>query len=408
MKLPAIYSTIGDWEYYVCSMTFKEINNSVSRITNELHRSEKLSELLQRAITSNYKKIADYIQQHDERFFNAIVLAVYEGAPQFIEVDFMYEGIQYGKMGLLDFTGGEIIFPVDGQHRVEGIKKVLETNQTYEADNIPVIFIGHSNSSEGMKRTRKLFTTLNRYAKPVRKSEIIALEEDDIVAITTRHLVENHRLFKEDHISLATTLQTNDNTSITTIETLYDCTDMLLINYLKEKEYRISKENFKKVRPSPEDINEFQAICEEFWDIFISTFNDVSNYLETNETNTQLFRNSNGGNLLFRPVGLSPFIKSVSIIKERTNETYREILGKMNLINMNLNEQPWKYVLWNEAENKVRSGNSTLARYLFLFLYEKYNEVEVLRNNEKVKLVEKYSNNTNLEVSLVTEALSEL
>ena len=48
-----------------------------------------------------------------------------------------------------------------------------------------------------MERTRRLFTTLNRYAKPVKKSEIIALDEDDIIAIITRELVEKYPLFRE-------------------------------------------------------------------------------------------------------------------------------------------------------------------------------------------------------------------
>ena len=49
--------------------------------------------------------------------------------------------------------------------------------------------------SEGYERTRRLFSTLNRYAKPVGKKDIIALDEDDSVAIVTRLLVEDHPLF---------------------------------------------------------------------------------------------------------------------------------------------------------------------------------------------------------------------
>ena len=79
-----------------------------------------------------------------------------------------------------------------------------------------------------MERTRRLFTTLNRYAKPVSKSEIVALDEDDIIAITTRELVENHQLFQEK-ISLSKTkaVSVNDNRSFTTIITLYDVLDIL-------------------------------------------------------------------------------------------------------------------------------------------------------------------------------------
>lgn len=206
IRTPAIVSEIGDWRYYITSLTFEQINAFVERLSNELHNSKKLSDLLQRSITSNYKKITSYILEHEDRFFNSIVLAVYEGDPQFREIDFEYENERYGTMGLLEFTGDEIIFPVDGQHRVEGIKKALLTKRDIAKDKIPVIFIGHRNDQSGKERTRRLFSTLNRYAKPVKKSDIIAIDEDDVIAITTRYLVTNNNLFKDERISLSTTV----------------------------------------------------------------------------------------------------------------------------------------------------------------------------------------------------------
>jgi hypothetical protein len=39
---------------------------------------------------------------------------------------------------------------------------------------------------KGLQGTRRLFTTLNRYAKHVHKTEILALDEADAMAILTR------------------------------------------------------------------------------------------------------------------------------------------------------------------------------------------------------------------------------
>lgn len=80
--------------------------------------------MLQRSITDNYKSIAHYIEDQDERFFNSLVLAVYDGDPQWHEIRLDYgEDEEYFDIGLLELTGEEKIFPVDGQNRVEGIKK---------------------------------------------------------------------------------------------------------------------------------------------------------------------------------------------------------------------------------------------------------------------------------------------
>ncbi|PAM92842.1 DndB, partial [Flavobacterium sp. IR1] len=193
--LPALRGKIGIWNYYVCNLSFNEVNEYVKRIDNELHSSSALSDLIQRNITENYKSIMEYILKQDERFFNSLVLAVYDGDPEWIEVELNFDDNEYFNMGFLKLSGKEKIFPVDGQHRVEGIKKSLESKSELANETIPAIFIGHTKSTEGIKRTRRIFSTLNRYAKPVSARDIIALDEDDIVAIITREIVENHDLF---------------------------------------------------------------------------------------------------------------------------------------------------------------------------------------------------------------------
>ena len=50
-------------------------------------------------------------------------------------------------------------------------------------DEVSVIFVAHEATSQGLERTRRLFTTLNKTDRPVSKGDIIALDEDDVVAI---------------------------------------------------------------------------------------------------------------------------------------------------------------------------------------------------------------------------------
>ncbi len=167
MKIPAIRAHIGDWVYYVATMRFKDVSEYVKRVDNELHKSDLLKQMLQRSITNNYKSIANYIETQEERFFNALVLAVYDGVPTWHEVRLEYDdGSEFYNLGVLELNGDEKIFPVDGQHRVEGIKKVVNESDKYNDEQIPVIFIGHKTDDAGMQRSRRLFSTLNRYAKP--------------------------------------------------------------------------------------------------------------------------------------------------------------------------------------------------------------------------------------------------
>lgn len=201
MRLPALRASIGDWTYYITTLTFKQIADKVERIDDQLHKSENLRDLIQRSITSNYVKIKQYIQKQPEMFFNSVVLGVYNSMPQWIEVELNYEDEEYFNLGFLEFPGDQKIFPIDGQHRVEGIKSALKENPELSQNKIGAIFIGHSKDNVGMERSRRLFTTLNRYAKPVTMDDIIALDEDDSVAIVTRLMLEEFDLFQGKRIT---------------------------------------------------------------------------------------------------------------------------------------------------------------------------------------------------------------
>ena len=128
IDIPAIRGCIGKLVYYTATFTFKQIAERVKPVNNELHNSKSLSEQLQRALTDNHKSIKDYILTQKEHFFNALVLAVYDGDPTWNELELEFQGNSYYSMGFLRLNGQEQIFPVDGQHRVEGIKEALKEN----------------------------------------------------------------------------------------------------------------------------------------------------------------------------------------------------------------------------------------------------------------------------------------
>lgn len=155
IDIPAIRGTLGELTYYTATFTFKQIAERVKPADEELHTSRSLREQLQRALTDNYKGIKEYILTQKEHFFNALVLAIYDGEPTWNELDFEYNNIRHHSMGFLHLNGKERIFPVDGQHRVKGIKSALEVNPKLKDETITVIFIGHHNTREGKEKNKK-------------------------------------------------------------------------------------------------------------------------------------------------------------------------------------------------------------------------------------------------------------
>ena len=183
LTIPALRAHMGDWVYYVTFLRMKQIAERIS-IAQEIHSSTVLKNMIQAQIVNRSKQISDYLLNQPQRFFNALIVGVYGGSPKWYELSidtnlhFDAESLPRnleGTLGILRLDGTQTFFAIDGQHRVAGITQALQKNAELKREEVSVIFVAHRKDEDGMERTRRLFSTLNRYAKPVSKSEIIAL-----------------------------------------------------------------------------------------------------------------------------------------------------------------------------------------------------------------------------------------
>lgn len=379
VKLPAIRSKMGIWVYYISSLSFSEINEHVKPIDDELHKSNLLSGMIQRSITDNFKSIAHYLETQEERFFNALILAVYDGQPVWNEICIEDStGDDNYNMGLITLSGDEKIFPVDGQHRVAGIKMALQNNKDLAAERVPVVFVGHLKDEIGMQRTRRMFSTLNRYAKPVSLRDIIALDEDDVVAIASRNLIDNTDLFVKDRIldSKNKSIPENNDMALTTIITYYECNKELLWLHIKDQKVRgldgkaikgRSKINeYIRHRPSDEVINLFTSECENFWSAVIDECPEIK---EAGATVGE-YRNDSGGHLFFRPIALVPFARASVRIKSISTKNYGEIINAFPKQLLWIQDRLWKKIIWDDILKKMIMGNAKLIELILLYIYD--------------------------------------
>lgn len=394
LQIPAIRSKMGIWFYYVSSLSFKEIAKYVSPIDDELHHSDLLSGMIQRSITANFKSIANYIETQEERFFNSLILAVYNGNPTWNEIRIEEEsGDDNYNLGIITLTEDVKIFPVDGQHRVAGIKKALQDRPEMQNERVPVIFIGHSKDDLGMQRTRRMFSTLNRYAKPVSLRDIIALDEDDVVAIASRYLIDNTNLFTTKRIldSKNKSIPDQNDTALTSIITYYECNKELLWLHIKDLDVKgLDEKNIRgrakineyiRHRPSDDMINTFTQECLEFWTAVIDTCPEIRNA----EAKVGRYRDQNGGHLFFRPIALYPFAKVAVRIKEAYGKQYIEIIRSIPDRLQWIQNLLWKKIIWDDVANKMIMGNATLIELILLYIASP----ELLTPKEKSKLIDK-------------------
>lgn len=359
--IPALRAHMGDWIYYVTFLRMDQIAEKI-HIAENVHSSNVLKDMIQRQITNRSGQISDYLLKQPQRFFNSLIVGVYGDSPDWYELEIGANRFPNapdipsqleGVLGFLCFDGTQSFFAIDGQHRVEGIKQALKKNSELEREEVSVIFVAHQNDQAGLERTHRLITTLNRYPKPASKSDIVALDEDDIIAITTRELVEKYPLFQEK-ISLSKTkaIAVKDNRSFTTIITLYDVLDIL---FKKTRGWT----EFKRQRPEDNTIAEYYAKSVEFWNTLTIYFLPLEKILTSKpeENIAGYFRNREGGHLLFRPVGLLIIAQVVRLAKD-SGLSQEEAIKRISGVSMELTDDPWVGLLWDKTNKRMISGTA--------------------------------------------------
>lgn len=371
VMLPALRAKMGDWIYYITFMKMSTIASRVS-VAKEIHHNKSLNELIQRELTNRSKQIKEYLIQQKQRFFNSLIVGVYDGHPKWHEM--AIKSITPNSapipphieqsLGLLELEGSEKLFAVDGQHRVEAIRQAVGENSDLGDEEVAVIMVSHKNNKEGLKRTRRLFSTLNRYAKPVSSGEIIALDEDDVLAITTRQLIENHSLLSKESIILAgktKQIPKSNKKCLTSILTLYDVLNLVL---LIDKEHR-------PFRPNDEKLKEYYKKACNFWALMVKYFKPL-NELSSSKNLDKIvckYRHSNGGNMLFRPVGLLSISLAVKFAGS-IGWSQEKIIKYISKMPLEISQTPWAGLLWNSTEQLMinRKRNYKIAAYLLLYM----------------------------------------
>lgn len=356
LVIPCLRGKMGTWDTYTCLMRLKDISELINFAT-DLHTSEKLSEMIQRNLEDERAvEIGDYLLGNPDHFFNSLVVAIYDGDPQWhdftrIEPNSkeaeLLEMPDYARecLGFLSLTKEEKMFALDGQHRLSGIKKAVENNEDIGFEQLSVIIVTHRNTKSGIKKSRRLFTTLNKKAKLVKKDAIIALDEDDIAACITRRIVEESNCLNENNVAFSVG-PLRDKTNVTTLGNIFDCVQKLLSFKLGCKVSEI-----EKVRITEEEENELFEFTKSFYE---NTFYSVQGLCDYNNTKEiEKYRNSNdGGHLLFRPIGWDIYTDAVIELLS-TGKSLESAVLTVSKNDLYMSGKILKNILWSAQRKRI-------------------------------------------------------
>ena len=367
--VPCLRGVVGNWVYYSALMKPEQIAKRIMT-SKEIREAKALEDFLQRALKPRVTKIASYLKRRDDRFFNSIIIGVFDGLPDWVQFDLSVLGEKLGvpevteaqeSLGLLLFFGTEKMFAIDGQHRVEGIKQAFETAPEHlQKDEFPVIFIAHKDDAVGKVRTRRLFCDINKNAVAVAEGDKVVIDEDDLCAIVARRLYAEYPAFKNG-AEIAVTekkeqLTKDGQERFTSLLAIYSVTRRL-------------KKLFKKPRGTleseSENVTAFQAIVTGFFDFVIQQEPSLKRYFKQHAT-TPAAERANNKNLFFRPIGLELLARLYAHFRAK---------NKIPTLAWGLKTLPFENprgildgIVWNsgriEATGKARNAALRLCLYL--------------------------------------------
>lgn len=373
-SFPAIKIQIGSWEYFSLRMKFKELSPNIKFAHDpDIGKPSVLDEMIQREIkeSRSYTSITNYIVGRDDRFFSSMVVACLGNMPKFTPVIPSEETLAELNMepsdreiGYVTMDQTQNFFVLDGQHRMLAIKNVIEENlgdSSFGDEEVSVLLVSRDeNEPENLWRQkyRRLFTSLNRYAKPTDAATNIIMDEDDIFYIVTRTLIENFSLFQwpEDpktnpHIAIRTGGMSTGASAFTALEPLAIMNEKLL----SSNEYNAVwgtgsvRKEYRAFRPEKSEfIDEVYTELEKIWTAIIETFPEFKGTEDMpreqmRSHNTQLSEPNHMDHALLWPINqkniLAPLVRQ--LLDENPEEDYVSALSILKNIEWDMRKAPW-------------------------------------------------------------------
>ena len=248
-------------------------------------------------------------------------------------------------------------------------------------DELAIIFIAHRTNPEGMKRSRRLFTTLNKFAVRVSKSETIALDEDDTMAIVVRRLVTENPMFMEKRIlnNATNNVPPSNSNCLTTMGNLYDLLEILFTKIYvisKKKRPEDIKDELTKMRMSDDILNTHYANACDYFEQLSKVFPPLTEFFAASDYSAVVrrYRHSEGGSVLFRPIGLTIITEIVSTLaKEYSLDKCFASVAKLPI---DLTVEPYKGVIWHPTQKKLQIREKILVKNLLLYMLNAYDGAE--------------------------------
>lgn len=397
---PAIKAHMGDWGYYIVKMRMREVANEVE-FGSQVHNDFTLDQAIQRELNESRVKqdLVAYLTGRDDRFFASLVVAAIGGSPKFFPVSIaddprfeMIASTMEDSFGVLQFDGDQDYYALDGQHRLKAIKSLVHPDidsgdqnppKNFANEEISVLMVvrpSESRDEDWLISYRRLFSSLNRYAKPTNSDTNIIMDEDDAFAILTRRLITEHNFFRaqgrqqDSHRVLTKGKNLREGTShFTTLQQLYDLNVKLLTTNPRtnagwgpeDGEIVDNVKKFTRFRPAERYLDTLFWELKCYWNAILDTIGDLEE-LKPADARNHASDGSEGetaDNLLFWPIGQEVMVDCARFLLDEqledpsqpTPEEVQKALEPLAKVDWRLHQPPWRGLLLKYGPTSERN-----------------------------------------------------
>lgn len=365
---PAMRARMGDWDYYIVRMTMREVAREV-RLASDLWEDRTLSDAIQRELDESRVKqqIVNFLSRREDRFFASIVVAAIGGEPSWTPIDTRFGGV----FGELSFQFDPRYYALDGQHRLRAIQELMSdlagAPPGFDQEELSVLVVVREDQSVDdavwLQRYRRLFSSLNRYARPTNLDTNIIMDEDDLFAIVTRRLITDHSFFRSpgperDSFRVLTkgkALKTGSS-YFTSLQTLYAMNRVLLMPTGLRQRWGGPKElrAFLQFRPDEAEIDSCYDFASRVWNALLSAIPDLKEGPEQMRSHDLPETDADGhrDHLLFWPIGQEivadiarSLMDELELDHDADTESMVAALSPLGRVNWDMHSLPWRYLL---------------------------------------------------------------
>ena len=393
---PAMRARMGDWNYYLVRMTMREVAREV-QLASKLWEDQTLSDAIQRVLDESRVKqqIVNYLSRRQDRFFSSLVVAAIGGNPTWTR-EALPESIHarafQDTFGTLSFDEDPRYYALDGQHRLRAIQELLGdpagAPPGFEQEQISVLVVVREEQDLTedlwLQRYRRLFSSLNRYAKATDRDTNIIMDEDDIFAIVTRRLITDHSFFRAPGAEKSSfRVQTKGKNlregapHFISLQSLYDVNRTLLMTAVRRRRRGRARDEkvFLQFRPEEAKIDRwYEELCH-LWDALLDAVPDLREEPTKMRHHSLPDPNPDGlrDHLLFWPIGQQSFanvarslLDSAGLDNTAPAAELGATLRPLASVPWDLHGAPWRYLLLvaktaDEVSWRMRSEDRKLA-----------------------------------------------